>query len=74
MLGYTPDELAGNVSTWESLVHPDDWYDIRDSLEPHLRGAVQLDTTLWTPLTPKPGCPECGGLGGLAGRRDVGVA
>lgn len=38
MLGYTSDELAGNVSTWESLVHPDDWYDIRDSLEPHLRG------------------------------------
>ncbi len=45
-----------------------------ERLEPHLRGAVQLDTTLWTPLTPKPGCPECGGLGGLAGRRDVGVA
>ena len=38
MLGYTPDELPGNVSSWESLVHPDDWYDIRDSLEPHLRG------------------------------------
>ena len=38
MLGYTADELPANVSSWESLVHPDDWYDIRDSLEPHLRG------------------------------------
>ncbi|HNO63514.1 MAG TPA: MASE3 domain-containing protein, partial [Thauera aminoaromatica] len=38
MLGYAADELPANVSSWESLVHPDDWYDIRDSLEPHLRG------------------------------------
>ena len=38
MLGYAAEELPANVSSWESLVHPDDWYDIRDSLEPHLRG------------------------------------
>lgn len=38
MLGYEPGELAPSVATWESIVHPDDWSDIRDSLEPHLRG------------------------------------
>ena len=38
MLGYTPDELATGISAWETLVHPDDWSDIRNSLEPHLRG------------------------------------
>lgn len=40
MLGYTVDELPSSVSTWESLVHADDWRDIRASLEPHLRGIV----------------------------------
>lgn len=38
MLGYEPDELAADVTTWESLVHPDDWREIRLALEPHLRG------------------------------------
>jgi len=40
MLGYTVDELPSSISTWESLVHADDWRDIRASLEPHLRGIV----------------------------------
>ena len=38
ILGYMPDELSPHVSSWETLVHPDDWRDIRESLEPHLRG------------------------------------
>lgn len=38
MLGYLPDELAPHVSSWEALVHPEDWRDIRETLEPHLRG------------------------------------
>ena len=38
MLGYAPDELSPHISSWEALVHPDDWRDIRDALEPHLRG------------------------------------
>ena len=38
MLGFEPHEFEQDVETWESLVHPDDWSDIRNSLEPHLRG------------------------------------
>jgi diguanylate cyclase (GGDEF)-like protein/PAS domain S-box-containing protein len=38
MLGYLPEELAPHVSSWEALVHPEDWRDIRETLEPHLRG------------------------------------
>lgn len=40
MLGYVPDELPPHVSSWEALVHPDDWNDIRETLEPHLRGVT----------------------------------
>ena len=40
ILGYAPDELAPNVSSWEERVHPDDWRDIRAALEPHLRGVT----------------------------------
>lgn len=40
MLGYAADELPCDVSSWESLVHADDWRDIRASLEPHLRGII----------------------------------
>ena len=32
-----------------------------------LRGMLALDTTLWLPVSPKPGCPECGGGGDLLG-------
>lgn len=38
MLGYLPEELESNVSTWERLVHPDDWAGIHAALDPHLRG------------------------------------
>lgn len=38
MLGYAPEELPAHISSWEALVHPDDWNDIRETLEPHLRG------------------------------------
>lgn len=40
MLGYAADELPPHVSTWESLVHGDDWRDVHGALEPHLRGAA----------------------------------
>lgn len=40
MLGYVADELPPHVSSWEALVHPDDWNDIRETLEPHLRGVT----------------------------------
>ena len=38
MLGYRPDELAPEVDTWKHLVHPDDWPDINNALQAHLRG------------------------------------
>lgn len=45
IVGYEPDELAPHVSSWEALVHPDDWRDIRASLEPHLRGETDAYRT-----------------------------
>jgi diguanylate cyclase (GGDEF)-like protein/PAS domain S-box-containing protein len=41
MLGYGQDELENEVSTWERLVHPDDWPQIHAALDPHLRGETQ---------------------------------
>lgn len=38
MLGYTIEELAADISTWQKLVHPDDWGLINTSLHPHLAG------------------------------------
>ncbi len=45
IVGYAPEELAPHVSSWEALVHPDDWRDIRASLEPHLRGETDAYRT-----------------------------
>ena len=36
ILGYTLDELAPNVSTWEKLVHPDEVDEITKALDDHL--------------------------------------
>ena len=38
MLGYGLDELASDVSTWETLVHPDDLETVRPILAAHLSG------------------------------------
>jgi len=38
MLGYEPGDFAPHVSSWEALVHPDDWPIINASLQPHLDG------------------------------------
>ncbi|WP_051938067.1 diguanylate cyclase [Ferriphaselus sp. R-1] len=38
MLGYKPDQLEPNLSTWERLVHADDWDVIEAALQSHLRG------------------------------------
>lgn len=37
-----------------------------DAIPEDLRPAMALDTTLWLPVSPKPGCPSCGGTGDLA--------
>lgn len=41
MLGRRPEELAPDVSSWEVLVHPDDWSGIQSALLPHLRGETE---------------------------------
>ncbi|MGC2856778.1 PAS domain-containing protein [Novispirillum sp. DQ9] len=38
MLGYRLDEIAPDVSSWQTLTHPDDEPDIEARLLPHLRG------------------------------------
>ncbi|NJL03712.1 MAG: PAS domain S-box protein [Chloroflexaceae bacterium] len=37
-LGYTADEVVDDVSTWESLIHPDDKAHTMASLQAHLMG------------------------------------
>lgn len=45
MLGYTLEELDGDVSTWEKLVHPDDLEEIMAILNNHLEGKTDLYQT-----------------------------
>jgi diguanylate cyclase (GGDEF)-like protein/PAS domain S-box-containing protein len=42
MLGYTLDELAPDVSSWEKLVHPDDLAMVEAILQLHLRGEIPI--------------------------------
>ena len=45
MIGYRPDELAPHVSTWLTLLHPDDATTVEGILQPHLRGeAAEYET------------------------------
>ena len=44
MLGRTLDEVAQDVSSWEALVHPEDWSHIQATLGPHLRGETKSYT------------------------------
>ena len=44
MLGRTLDEVAQDVSSWEALVHPEDWGHIQATLGPHLRGETKSYT------------------------------
>lgn len=37
MLGYQPGELAGDVSTWESLLHPDDKDRVLQLVQEHMQ-------------------------------------
>jgi PAS domain S-box-containing protein len=45
MLGYSLDEVAPHVSTWEGLVHPDDLPGVRVQLDAHLRGETPSYST-----------------------------
>jgi len=38
MLGYEPEEIEPSLATWESLVHPNDWPQVYQSLQAHLNG------------------------------------
>jgi PAS domain S-box-containing protein len=39
MLGFKPDELPANISTWERLVHPDDKPWVMERLNAHIQDA-----------------------------------
>lgn len=45
MLGYTLNEIAPNVSTWEHLMHPDDSDDVIETLHAHLAGETPVYVT-----------------------------
>ncbi|MBL8345629.1 MAG: response regulator [Rubrivivax sp.] len=38
MLGYRFEDVDPHISSWETLVHPDDWPHVRAELDPHLAG------------------------------------
>jgi PAS domain S-box-containing protein len=40
MLGYSPGELPANVSTWETLMHPDDKIWVTEVLKAHLQDST----------------------------------
>lgn len=39
MLGYSPDEIAGDFSSWENLIYPPDNERVMKELDKHLKGA-----------------------------------
>ena len=41
MLGYSPDELAPTLATWENLLHPEDRPRVVSALEEHLQGRAE---------------------------------
>ncbi len=45
MLGYRVDEIEPNVSSWETLVHPDDLADVMAALTEHLEGRAPIYRT-----------------------------
>lgn len=45
MLGYRPDEITPHVSSWETLVHPDDLPRVREVLQAHLDGRTPFYAT-----------------------------
>ncbi len=45
MLGYQPSEVAPDVVSWESLVHPDDMPRVRQVLQQHLAGDLPFYET-----------------------------
>ena len=40
MLGYQNDVVAPNISSWQTLVHPDDWQVINPALNGYLQGKI----------------------------------
>jgi two-component system cell cycle sensor histidine kinase/response regulator CckA len=40
MLGYQEDELEPDLKTWKRLVHPDDWPNITEALNLHIKGKL----------------------------------
>lgn len=45
MLGYTPNEIKGHVSTWEKLMLPDDMPEVMNTLNAHLKGRLSIYRT-----------------------------
>jgi PAS domain S-box-containing protein len=46
MLGYEPEDIEPNVSSWAKLVHPDDMPMVMEVLEKHLKGQTEYYETI----------------------------
>lgn len=51
MIGFEPGEIVPNVSSWEKLVHPDDFPDTMKVLEEHLSGKTEKYSNVHRLLT-----------------------
>ncbi len=40
MLGYTPNEFEPNLKNWRKFVHPDDWPEVLETINLHLKGKL----------------------------------
>ncbi len=51
MIGFEPGDVAPNVSSWEKLVHPDDFPDTMKELEMHISGKSEKYSSVHRLLT-----------------------
>ena len=45
MLGYKPDEIINDLSTWETLIHPEDFEIAKEKIEAYLKGTSPVYET-----------------------------
>ncbi len=45
MLGYNPDEIEQNLESWEKRVHPDERPRVKEELQKHLEGEIDIFKT-----------------------------
>jgi len=45
IIGYTPDEIRSDITSWKSFIHPDDVKDVTQKFKDHLEGRTSVFKT-----------------------------